>query len=478
MGKAPTSHLVKDQLNASVADAVNSARQLNEQVQQSLQDKAFERAVGEIDKVRDFIGSPENILGSQLTKHGEIAEQVEVGVSNAKTALAQAEMPATFDGIGRTAPADYMVDGVEVQSKFINGATNNLNHVLDHMDKYQDFGRDGSFYHIPKDHHETIMRVINGDSVEDLSPKTCKAILEKVEEIERESGKAFTDIVRPGVSDYGDVQQGKVHETLDNHENDIKTENTDRKEQIQQEHQASLAEGLKVTGIAAAIGGATSLGLGLYQKYKSGKNPFKGDFTQEDWKDLGLTTAKGAAGGAFAGASIYALTNYADMSAPFAGAIVSAVKGVASLSLSLHNGEIDFDEFVSLGLIVCSESAIVGVATAVGSTLIPIPILGSVIGSIAGKMLAEFATGKTEAVAEQVRAHMREFTQKLDERTKQVIAFIDAEFEKLGKLTDAAFDMVLNERLLGLSVELARAHGVEEYKIIKDSEALDDFMLS
>lgn len=38
-------------------------------------------------KVRDFIASPNTILGSTGTKHGEIAEQVEVGVRNARQAL-------------------------------------------------------------------------------------------------------------------------------------------------------------------------------------------------------------------------------------------------------------------------------------------------------------------------------------------------------------------------------------------------------
>ncbi|HBE47793.1 MAG TPA: hypothetical protein DDW76_03010, partial [Cyanobacteria bacterium UBA11369] len=68
----------------------------------SKQDRAFFAAVGEIDKVQDFLGSPENILGNPSTKHGEIAEQVEVGIRNAKSLLNSSETRATFERVGRT----------------------------------------------------------------------------------------------------------------------------------------------------------------------------------------------------------------------------------------------------------------------------------------------------------------------------------------------------------------------------------------
>ncbi|MEZ9922079.1 hypothetical protein AB4342_18280, partial [Vibrio breoganii] len=89
------------------------------------------------------------------TKHGEVAEKIEIAIRNARQALDQnafkpEEFTATFEGVGRTAPEDYIINGIEVQSKFINGINNNLKHVIDHMDKYDHFGRDGSYYHIPK----------------------------------------------------------------------------------------------------------------------------------------------------------------------------------------------------------------------------------------------------------------------------------------------------------------------------------------
>lgn len=48
------------------------------------------------------------------------------------------------------------------------------------------------------------------------------------------------------------------------------------------------------------------------------------------------------------------------------------------------------DEFLELGQLACMESAIVGMSAAIGQTLIPMPVLGAVIGTIAGRMVMNF----------------------------------------------------------------------------------------
>ncbi len=211
-------YLIADQFSAVVVDSINKERVLNELLAQSAQDQAFNKAIEQINKIRAFVGSPDRILGSELTKHGEIAEQVEVGIRNAKSALQQQNLTATFEGVGRTAPADYLIDGISVQSKFINGLSNNLDRVIEHMDKYANFGRDGSYYHIPKDSHETILKILNGESVEGLSQKTINALTQKVQEIEQKAGQAFTEVVKPGLSNYVEVQQGNITSTLEKHQ--------------------------------------------------------------------------------------------------------------------------------------------------------------------------------------------------------------------------------------------------------------------
>jgi hypothetical protein len=194
---------VGDQLIGSAVNALNQARINDEIFTLSRQDIAYELACKEMLKPRDFVASPGNILGSMSTKHGEIAEQVEVAVRNSEQAIEErlqdaSTFRATFEGVGRTAPQDYLIDGMDVQSKFINGTNNNLVHVLKHMEAYPNFGKDGSFYHIPKDTWQEIQDVLDGKPVEGLKSTTIEAIKAKVAEIERQTQRPFADVVRPG----------------------------------------------------------------------------------------------------------------------------------------------------------------------------------------------------------------------------------------------------------------------------------------
>lgn len=472
---------VGDQLIGSAVNALNQARIDDEIFTLSRQDIAYELACKEMLKPRDFVASPGNILGSMSTKHGEIAEQVEVAVRNSEQAIEErlqdaSTFRATFEGVGRTAPQDYLIDGMDVQSKFINGTNNNLVHVLKHMETYPNFGKDGSFYHIPKDTWQEIQDVLDGKPVEGLKSTTIEAIKAKVAEIERQTQRPFADVVRPGVSDYKDVQLGKIDETLDKHDQELAKQNDAKRAEIIDDHQPSLAEGMRATAMGAAVGGAFALGTGIYRKYRDGKNIFRGDFDAQDWQDVGLDSLKGAAVGGISAGAIYTLTNYASMGAPFASALVTATKGVASLAHSYQRGEIGLDEFTDLGLIVCAESAIVGAMTVAGQALIPVPVLGALIGSISGKFMVTVAKSLDGKARQVLQARMDEFARRLDAIEQQVLNRILSEFAALGELTKAAFNVETNRQLLEASITLAQAHGVEDDKIIKNADDLDAFM--
>lgn len=476
-------NVVGDQFIGSVINTINQTRIEDEQFQLSQQERAFELAGEQMQKIRNFITSPNNILGSMSTKHGEIAEQVEVGVRNARQAIQEgiqeeSALHATFNGVGRTAPADYTIGDVEVQSKFINGINNNLKHVLSHMDTYPDFTQGESFYHIPKDSWQTIKDVIDGKPVEGLSEKTVQAIRDKVTEIESVTGRHFDDVVRPGISDYKDVQWGNIDETLDKHDQQLAEQNEAKKAEIIDDHLASLSEGLRVTAMGAAFGGFFALGTGMYRKYRNGKNIFRGEFDVQDWQDVGLDVLKGASIGGVSAGAIYTLTNYASMGAPFASALVTAAKGVGSLAISYQQGEINLDEFMDLGLIVCAESAIVGAMSVAGQALIPVPVLGALIGSISGKFMVTVAKNMDGKVRQALEAKMEDFTRRLNDIELRTLKRILSEFAALGELTAAAFNVENNRQLLEASITLAEAYGVEKDKIIKNVNELDAFMMA
>lgn len=471
------SSALADQLNATLVGGINEARLADELLQQTNQDAAWGRAMDEMQKARDFIGSPQNILGNESTKHGEIAEHVEVGVRRARDALAGASPSATMDGVGRTAGVDYQINGLDVQSKFINGSNKTLGHVIEHMGDYEDFGKDGSFYHIPKDQHDQILRVIKGDT-DGLNSKSVRAILEKVEKIQLETGKPFEEVVRPSVSTYGEVQQGQVNDTLNSHEDDLKQQNEALKEQITREHQPSLSDGLRATAGAAAVGAALGFASAAFTKYKEGKNIFKGEFTRKDWAEAGIQSLKGGAAGAVSGAALYMLTNCAGLSAPFAGAFVTAVKGLAPLIQDYTAGKISLDALIDEGMFVCSDVAIVGICTAVGQAVIPVPILGAVIGSVAGKVLSSCLGNKVRAARAKIENRMNAALERLDDALRKKVASIEAKFDRLGTLTMAAFDHSHNAKLLEASINLAKEYGVADSLLLKNETEVDAYFLT
>ncbi len=165
------------------------------------------------------------------------------------------------------------------------------------------------------------------------------------------------------------------------------------------------------------------------------------------------------------------------MAAPFAGAVAGSIKGIGLLLIEFENGNMSLDELYDEGLALCSESAIVGIASFAGQTLIPVPILGAVIGSIAGKLLCENIGSHSKKLAQKMADETNKYIAKLDALHAEAFHKITQYFTHLHSLTEAAFTVENNTKVFELSIELAVEHGVCDSKIIKDTNALDAFML-
>lgn len=476
MSSKPTDSVFRDQLAGVVVQQLNLVRESSRLEALDLNAQLLEKALEQVDDVRAWLLDPSTLLGSEKTKHGEVAELIEVGIRNARSILDGLDPPATFEGAGRTDAVDYFINGQAFQSKFHNGIASGLRAFVEHMEKYPDHAQNGG-YMFPSDRYEMVMEVLRRQQ-DGLEIKGDKSILEWIGKIEELTGRKFEDAVQPSVSSYAEVQLGVAHDTLDSHEIDLEERNAEHTERIETEHAPSLAGAAQAAAIAGTVSGVLTTGMAIYTKAQNGKNLFRGEFTAQDWKDVGLAGGKGFAGGAVTGAAIYGMTNYAGMAAPLAASVVSVAKGMTALTLEYRAGQIGGDEFLDLGMCLCAESAVVGLATVAGQTLIPIPVLGGVLGSISGKMMLQLAQGLDDRELEALRAEMNDFTSSLDETCQRVIEEITAEFDKLGALTDAAFNIELNRGLmLCTSVDLAVAHGVAEEKILRTISDVDGFML-
>lgn len=496
------SRLVKDQLLGGITNEVNIQRinlfnttmsQINSDrlFELSIQDNNFINAVNEVQKVKDLLGYPSKILGSNLTKHGEIAEHVEVHIGNAKEFIKGMPQRFSFEGVGRTAPEDFIMDGIKAQSKFINSENNTLSAVLEHLEKYKniDFGRDGSKYVIPKDYYERILAIKNGESVKDFSDKTINSILNKIKQIEQETGKDFEDVVKSSISTYREVQQGKITETLSNHEDSIKTENESIKSEIKENAEKkekiaiekstpSMQEALKVAAISGLIEGSVQTVIAMFKKKKN-----IADYNADDWKDVGIVFGKSTGLGAVRGLAIYGLTNYAAMPAPLAASFVSASYGIAKLYHSYKRGDISLDEMMDQGEILCFDTTLNLIGSSIGQALIPIPVLGAVIGSISANILGGVIKNELDKNEQELirisKYRYKCYMEKLEGRLAKDIEKIVNDLLFMWGLSRQAFNFKINYNLrLAASVKLAKAHGVQEDKILSNIKQIDNYFMN
>lgn len=438
------------------------------------QDINFENAMKELQKLRDFIGDPSHILGSDATKHGEIAENMQVYISNAKRIVEGLKGLYTFDGVGRTAPEDYLFDGSPVQQKFYNGAKHTVEAVKKHLDTYPDFLKSGGSYDIPKDQYEYIVELLKKPSSQ-LS-RSEATLVKVIREWEEKNGISFTDKVKSAITDYAEVQAGKADSTVNQAEKDIKDRDKKQRDNAFSKNKPTLKEGAAVTAVSAAVEGGLQLALAVREKLKSGKKLF--EFTEEDWKEIGITTAKSTGTGAFRGAGTYVLTNFANMSGTVANGYITSAVGMASQACKYHNGEIDSEEFLINSQVVCLDASISVIGAAIGQALIPVFILGPVIGASVANFMAGIAkdnlSKREQELIDKFNKEMKKLADRLSADEKKIIDLLDKEYQKFNSLAELAFDPDVNVAFAG-SIQLAGFVNVKDSRILKTKEDIDSY---
>ena len=209
--------------------------------------------------VRDFVDSPGGILGSDRTKHGEIAEHVHVSIRRAYDLLHRRAPAATLENVPRTSPVDYVDGGAEIQSKYYNGLLSSLHGVSFHAEQYEDFATGHSRYHIPKEQYGQLREFQETGTIEGLSARSVERLRRQVESIRYETGRPIDEILGPGEARYDEVQPGRVQRTIEDREKRFAKENENLKARVRDKHGPSGAG----AGKAAAAGAVAGGGLGL-----------------------------------------------------------------------------------------------------------------------------------------------------------------------------------------------------------------------
>lgn len=413
--------------------------------------------------------------------HGFIAEVAEVGVGNARSRILGGE--SIYQWVNDNGPVDLQRAGVEIQQKFVAaGGRLGLGAVADHLQKYPDFLKDGGKYQIPADHLEKI-RSLYEMSAEDAGKLTRSGDGPSFRDWQRVQtffgeGSVSIDSLEPSHFDYHEVQRGAYDSTLSAEKDSLRATDESIRHDAYAEHSPNLREGAQATMVAAAIEGGTSFVLAVVAKRREGRS--LRDFSAEDWNDIAGQTGLGAAKGGVRGASIYALTNFTATPAAVASSIVTAGFGIAAQANKLRSGEIGEQEFIENAELVSLEAAVSALSSFAGQALIPVPVLGAVIGNTVGTLVFSSVAGALDAKeAELIARHLAE-QHELDERLtaehRELLDLLGVSMAHYLDALDLAFSPDPAIALTG-SVELALRLGVDPDEVLDtDEKALSYFL--
>lgn len=477
-----TEQILKTSQEQAIAAWIHSLNQLRlNQLLAKLasQDVNLEQALIELQKMKLNIASliTKN-RGGTSGIHGFIAEAAEVGIKNARNFVNG--LKSAFEWLNNNGPADLLRNGTEIQQKFVRtGGHFGLEAIKAHLEKYPDFIKNGGKYQIPRDFYGQIQKILSLSQEEAAKESNHTYQLWKwVHTFFKENDIAPGDL-EPAVLNYQDAQVGKIHHTIEDEERNIKDMDQHRRNAAYETSKPSLKQGAQAATASAAAEGGMAFCLSVAKKLKQGKR--LSEFTEEDWKEVGIDTAQGTAKGGIRGAVIYAMTNFTATPASVANALVTALFGVVAQAYKLQQGMITAEDFIINSEVLCLDAAVSAVASLLGQALIPIPVLGAIIGNVAGMFMYQIAkdhlSNKEQTLIQNYRESFASLNKMLEERYQQLIAQLKKELAKFTSILELAFSRDVNIAFDG-SIALADYVGVAEDQILRSKSDIDNYFMN
>ena len=113
--------------------------------------------------------------------------------------------------------------------------------------------------------------------------------------------------------------------------------------------------------------------------------------------------------------------------------------------------------------------------------MIPVPVLGAVIGNMVGMFMYQIAkdklSAKEEELVQKYRDSIAALNKKLEERYQKLLSQLKRELEKYTSMLELAFDPDVNMAFTG-SVALANYVGVAQGQILRGKSDIDNYFLN
>lgn len=469
----------QEQAVASLIDRLNQVRLDNFISALREQDINYTKAFNDLESTLKTIKNQiiETNRGGLSGMHGFIAEVAECGIGNARQHIMGLE--EIYKWVNDNGPIDILRGTEQIQQKFSKaGGHLSLSAILDHIGKYPDFIKDGK-YQVPKDFYEKIKYYLSIPETEAYKMPTSTGEFsfrqwKEVNDIVG-SGKIPIDKIEPSFLNYADAQAGKIGDRINEERELISDIDKGRRDAAYQASKPSTIEGAKATAVAAAIEGLTSFILALARKKRS-KNLC--DFTAKDWTEIIAETGKGSIKGGLRGLSIYALTNYTATPAAIASALATATFGVADLLYNYRKGEITELQFIENSESLCLDAAVSGLSSLIGQTLIPVPVLGAVVGNAVGTIIyqgcKDIFYDKEYKIITEYLENIKTLNSKLDQEYQEFINNLNTAFDTYIGIIERICSVDVLQALDG-SISLAKTMGVSDNEILHTKDEISSY---
>lgn len=439
-------------------------------------DKAVTTIEETLEKIKRDIVENGQGRGGQCGMHGFIAEVLECGIGNAREQI-EGRSPI-YEWINDNGPEDLRRGATLIQQKFVNsGGHLSLKAMRMHLEAYPDFLDNGGVYQIPEDHYDKIKWLLS-ISEKEANKKATSAgdfSLRQWREVHNffENGDISLSKIEPSKLKYSEVQKCMYEQTFSEEKERLREQNLERKEQAYNNSKPTLSEGAKVTAVAAASEGVITFCLEIVKKRKSGKN--FNELDEDDWKEIIANSGKGTLKGGIRGISIYTLTNYTATPAAVASAMVTATIGIAEQAYQLKLGKVDEQIFIENSEKICLDASISALSSFAGQVLVPIPILGAVIGNTVGTIMYQISkndlSSREQKLFEEYAESIRQVDVSLQEKYQRYVDEICKDTQLFMDLLNRAFAPNIQVAFEG-SIELARSCGVPLDEVLDNREKL------
>ena len=420
--------------------------------------------------------------GSLDGMHGFIAEVAEVGISNSRRKVKGQE--ANVIWINDNGPTDFVRDGLNIQQKFSNANNNlSLNAIKKHYTTYPDYLKNNGKYQIPSDHYDQILYYLSipKSKANKMPTDTGEFSLKQWEFVhaffEDKSNPRLSDI-EPSLLSYDAVQRSKIHQTMATERASLKETDRQIREQIANDAKPIIQERYYETSFSSDIEEGIAFCRALTSKLSSGKR--LSEFSRADWSEVTSAAGHRPIRGNATDVKINELTNYHASSAFVANSIASAQLGIAEQTNLYRRGLLTENQYVSNCMMICVESSVSALSSTVGNALIPIPVLGAVLGNTVGTLLVEITKGfVSDRERQLIAGYLNElayYNRQLEAEYQLMIRELNAFLHEYQAVLSDAFVINGKDALDG-SARLAFMMGVPQEEILKTQEDIDDYFL-